>query len=857
MTASGIAVVGSKLDPPTPPTSEVRRTRLDAALESGHQVVVVTAPAGYGKSTAVAGWLRRSPERRAAWVSLDPFDRSPMSFWRHVTAALTRCIPRLAEADEILLERGGPAPEFLAALIHGILADGDPIVLVLDDLHRIDQPTVGDDLTTLVERCAPTFRLVTISRSAPPLPVARWSAEGRAIEIRSDALAFRSDEAAELMERFDLEALRTDGLERLNEHVEGWAVGLLLSGLTLEGRPDVATGLDDLLGSDRHLTDYLVTEVLSRMSPELREFALVMSVPPWFDRDIATHLTGRREAAALVDRLIDSNPFVVSIPSPPAHRFHHLVRSLLCDTLEAEDPETFQRAHRATADLMNARGFVAEALTSLLEIDAADEAFDLVTAPILRTTDLGRVRELAQWLEMLGESRPTDRARALDFATALLITGRFDEARAWIDEAALMGGGIDDPATSTIETTLRVTTLAVAGHLDEALQILPELEAAGAETGASTRIDSRRSVQIVRLSLETGDLDRAERWLPHVERHHERVVSQVLGPALRSWLQLERGAVGEALQLAKSSCAAADRIGVGVSTAKFDAVLSRGRAELMSLRLDELRATLELLADTAELFDFPFFLLRLWPLQMAERALADGWPAALELLNSRDPGNYPQRGGHLGIRFDELRALALTNCGLLDRATRIVASLPDGVRRSLLLARLHIARDEVADAESVLSPHLAWTVPERLEALLLLSRARSGPAAGETLGDALRSARTTGMLATVALEGRPLESALGLVDLDKLCPELASWRRSVRPDEWSARSVTILEPLTDKERAVLHRLPSHASYRAIGAQLYVSVNTVKTYTSSIYRKLGVSSRAEAVEVARRCGLLDG
>lgn len=849
-----IAIVESKLDPPIPPADEVRRDRLDGVLDAGHQVVVVTAPAGYGKSTAVAGWVRRSPDLRVGWVSLDPFDRSPMSFWRHVAAALAQLIPGLAEADEILLERGGPAPEFLAALIHGILVDGDPIVLVIDDLHRVDESTIGDGLTSLVERCAGILRLISISRSTPPLPLARWSAEGRAIQIRSDLLAFRSDEAAALMERFDVDQLQGESLDRLNEHVEGWAVGLLLSGLTLQGRPDLATSLDDLLRSDRHLTEYLVTEVLSRLPPEIRRFALLMSVPPWFDREIARRLTGRDDAGPLLDRLVDSNPFVIPIPSPPGYRFHHLVRSLLASMLQADDPSASERAHHVAADLMNARGLIGEALTTLLAIGAVDEAFDLVTAPLLRTHDHGQVRELVQWLEMLGDARPTDRLRALDFATALLIAGRVDEARSWIDQAAHMGRA--DVPTTTLETTLRVTTLAVAGHLDEALEILPELEAAGPETEVSARIDSRRSAQIVRLSLATGQLDRAERWLPHVERHPERVVSQVLAPALGAWLQLERGMIAEALRSATSSCSAAERLGAKNNVAEFDALLSRGRAELMSLQLDALRTTLEALADTADQFDFPFFLLRLWPLQMAERALAEGWPAALEFIGSRDPANYPRRGGHLAIRSAELRALALTNCGLLDEAARIIATLPEGPRRCLLVARHDIARGDLDDAEAALGPHAGWSAPQRLEALLLRTRTRTGRSANDILGEALQLARATGMLAPVALEGQPIESALGQVDLDRLCPALAAWRRSVRADEHAVRTVTLLEPLTDKERAVLQRLPSHATYRAIGAQLYVSVNTVKTYVSSIYRKLGVSSRAEAVEVAQRCGLLD-
>jgi LuxR family transcriptional regulator, maltose regulon positive regulatory protein len=272
-TIAAIPVIPSKLEP--------RRSRPTRSVGTGSTPcstpttrVVVVRPAGYGKSTLVAGWVRRSPERRIAWVSLDPLDRNALSFWRHVTAAIDPGGAGRARGRRDPGRAGRPGPEFVAALAHALWDDGRPLVLVLDDLHHADPHAMRDELTTLVDRCRGLLRLVTISRTDPPLPTKRWLAEGRAVELRLDALAFRPDEAAALMHRFDVAGLGDADVERLNDHVEGWAVGLLLSGLTLEGRPDLAASLDDLIHSDRHLTDYLVDEVLDRLPDDLRDLAL-------------------------------------------------------------------------------------------------------------------------------------------------------------------------------------------------------------------------------------------------------------------------------------------------------------------------------------------------------------------------------------------------------------------------------------------------------------------------------------------------------------------------------------------------------------------------------------------------------
>jgi LuxR family transcriptional regulator, maltose regulon positive regulatory protein len=852
---TGPPVLASKLEPPTRPDDEVIRPRLDAVLDSDRQVVVVTAPAGYGKSMLVASWAARSPQRRIAWVSLDALDGNPMSFWRHVAAALAREVPAAQEADAILVERGAAGPEFIAALVHALREDGGPVVLVLDDLHHCGPATGRDDLSTIVERCRGALRLVTISRTDPPLPTQRWLVEGRAVELRLGDLAFRTDEAAALMRRFEVAELRDTDVERLNDHVEGWAVGLLLSGLTLEGRPDMASGLDDLLRSDRHLTDYLLGEVLDRLPDDLRQFALEMSVPAYFDEDVAGRITGRRDAGALLDRLVRSNPFVIATASPPAYRFHHLFRSLLSANYRWQDEVGYERAHRVVAAAMYERGDITHAIASLLAIGATDEAFDMVTVPVLQVSDRGRVRELLQWLEMLGDAQPSDAPRALDYSLALIFAGRPYDAISWVERAEQLASP-DDSAFPLLHAASKISALAVNGFVEQATEYLPVLEAAGRDVVGSTHLDSRMSGQVVRLSLEVGDLARAERWLPVVARHPDPPVSEVLYPALRSWLLSKRGDVPGALDAAGAAYSSVERLGLRPHVAAYDALLSKASAELQRLDLVTAAETIELINEDVDAIPYPFYFLRSWQVQMTERALADGWPAALELTASWDPAEFPERGGALGVRYDELRTRALLSCGRLDEAGPVVDRLPTGVRRSLLVARGHLVAGRPDAVDHELAAHPAWEIPERLEALLLLAQARTGTDATSTMTAALGLGRESGALAPFLLEGRRAQRVLDDLAVAELFPDLASWQQGTATPIGRGRSVGIVEPLTHKELEVLARLPSHATYRAIGAQLFVSVNTVKTYVSAIYRKLGVSSRAEAVEVARKCGLLE-
>jgi LuxR family transcriptional regulator, maltose regulon positive regulatory protein len=849
-----VPILASKILPDQPPAHTVVRPRLEAVLDTDRQVVVVCAPAGYGKSGLVASWVSRRPDLRVAWTSLDALDRNPVVFWRHLIAAITRVVPAAAEADEILIERGPDSGEHLSALANALLVDGRPLVLVLDDLHMVDGPATREDLAFLVDRCRSVLRLVTLGRSDPALPLGRWRAEGRVVEIRDRDLAFRDDETGELLSPFRLEGLDARDLARLNDRAEGWAAGLLLSALALEGSPDMATHLEEVLHSDRYLIDYLAEEVLERLDPDLRQFALELSVLPFFDAELAQRVTGRANAAGLFHDLLQRNPFVVVTASAPSHRFHNLIRSLLLAELGWRDPTRVTALRRAAAEALLERGMIDAGVDLLLAAGDTARAFDVVVRPVLALNDSGRLRDFVRWFELLPQVHPSDAGQALDYSLALTMAGRSGEAVRWAERAAELADGADEGFPVVYAVTSMVA-LAAGGRCRDAARHLAAVERLGADVRDSPRVDSRVSGQVTRIALALGDLDRAERWLHLVERHAEPAITRVHAPALRSWLLLERGDASGAREAADAATVAAADLRLRPHPATFDADAAAAAAALASLRMDDAAVALERIAGDADVFDWPWFLLRSWPLLVEQRALQEGWPAALELIDSWS-GSVPAGADDLVARRDQLRARALLGCGRHDDAIAIVGRLPRGTLRSLLEARAAVTTGRFEDAEAALGPAIGWEVPARLEALLLLVQAQASRPAEHTARVALELAAKGGLLSAFALEGRPVDRVLQALPVEVLHPELAAWRRGAAGEP--ARAATrsrIVEPLTAKELEVLVHLPSHLTYQGIGTRLYVSVNTVKTYVSAIYRKLGVSSRSEAVAVARSAGLL--
>ena len=269
------ALLETKLYVPRSGRGLVPRPRLSERLNRGtmSKLLLVSAPAGFGKTTLLAEWLAAGPgalaaDRLAAWLSLDPSDSDPTSFWTYLIAALRTAGPGVGETALALLHAPRPPPieTVLTTLLNDLAAARGDIVLVLDDYHVIDAREVQDGVTFLLDHLPPSLHLVITSRADPALPLPRLRARGELVEIRAADLRFTPDEAAAYLNGVMGLQLTAQDVAALEGRTEGWIAALQLAALSMQGRDDIAGFIAGFAGDDRYIVDYLVEEVLQRQS---------------------------------------------------------------------------------------------------------------------------------------------------------------------------------------------------------------------------------------------------------------------------------------------------------------------------------------------------------------------------------------------------------------------------------------------------------------------------------------------------------------------------------------------------------------------------------------------------------------
>ena len=371
---SGVAATGpdvllaTKLHLPRPQADLVPRPRLAEALDKGmaRALIVVSAPAGFGKTALLADWIREEG-KLAAWLSLDPADNDPARFWRHAAAALDRVRPGIGERVGPLL--GPPAPrEFtglVAALINELAGQpgNDEILLVLDDYHLIGSESVHGSLAFLLEHRPPGLRLVLATRADPPLPLARLRARGQLTELRAAELRFTTGEAAALLHQATDADLPSAAVSALTKRTEGWAVGLHLAALSLRGHPDAAGFVEAFSGSHRYVLDYLAGEVLEQQPEHVRAFLLETSVLDRLSGELCETVTGRTDSQAMLEAIERAGLFLMPLDQVRVWwRYHQLFADLLRARLRQEQPGKLPGLHRSAAAWCEAHGLVDEAI---------------------------------------------------------------------------------------------------------------------------------------------------------------------------------------------------------------------------------------------------------------------------------------------------------------------------------------------------------------------------------------------------------------------------------------------------------------------------------------------------------------
>jgi ATP/maltotriose-dependent transcriptional regulator MalT len=438
-TAERDVLLATKLHVPQPRPGFLPRPRLTERLAEGMagELVLVCAPAGFGKTSLLAHWARGG-QPPVVWLALDAGDNDPARFWRYVAAALDPACAGIAEQVAALLR--GPQPPLEAVvtgLINALAAQPDQVGLVLDDYHLIEAAAVHDSLTVLLERLPSQLRVVLAGRADPPLPLARLRVRGQLVELRERELRFTPEEAAALLgEAVGLE-LPEAAAAALAASTEGWVAGLQLAALSLQGHVDPTGFVAGFSGSHRYVLDYLTEEVLARQPEPLVSFLLETSVLERLCGPLCQAVTGRADSQGLLEQAERANLFLHPLDEVRGWwRYHQLFADLLRARLHQQQPDRLPGLHRAAAAWHEQHGLADDAIRHALAAGDAAWVARLIEQHFDALQQAGETATLRRWLQGLPAELVRSRPRlCLAQAVAAMTAVRLEAAASLLDDA--------------------------------------------------------------------------------------------------------------------------------------------------------------------------------------------------------------------------------------------------------------------------------------------------------------------------------------------------------------------------------------------------------------------------------------
>jgi len=889
--------------------------RLDQGLE--HQLTLISAPAGFGKTTLVSEWVEslklkvesaRLPQlnlppsnlqlaTRVAWVSLDHDDNDPVRFWRYVLTASRAFDDEIGESALVLLNNS-PQPPFevlLTGFINQVALLENRAVLILDDYHVVTARQIHETLAFFLENLPPTLHVILMTRGDPPLPLARMRARNELNELRAEDLRFSIGETQEFIEQSISATLPIEIVRRLAQRTEGWAAGLHLAVLALQRRTapvEIEEFLETFTGSLRPIQEYLLEEVFDAQPEVLQEFLLQTSILSRLTGSLCDEVTGRDDSASLLDQLERANLFLTPLDGAGQwYRFHALFAEALQHYARQRlgEAQLCELHHKASL-WYEEHGLLPEAVETALSSLDYPRAAGLIQRIIASRLALNEKHTLRRWMEQIPEevlrAHPTI---CMAFAMAILFTSdrhapatrarlqmplqiaeehwqnegnepklgevlAFSSLVAWFQRdltetfplarqslELLPEGEVQWRGLSLV---LVGTEELYAGRLNEARQTLAAartfLEAAENIYGV---LDS--SLLLGEVCFQQGELSQAAHLFRQVITRLENAPMDRDRALIRKGRALlGLGAIAlEGNDLKKAEQYVAEGVALSQQFPEED-LLAHGPLVLAGIKhaRRETKQAQELLGELAAQTKFPV-LLREVRTNQARLSLAMGdLPAAERWSASRI-----QTANDFMIFYQEQEAMVVARLLIAQRQEDEALHLLDEwladaqakgrVRSEMeiktLMALAHAALDDLVQAHQALVRALALAQPEGYRRLFL----DEDEPLFEILGDALAD-----------IQEEPLANfARALI--------YAKSQMTRREDAMLSGSIPSIEPLSEQEQRILRLLGAGLTNPEIAQELVVSLNTVKTHVKSIYRKLNVSSRREARQVARLLNLL--
>jgi LuxR family transcriptional regulator, maltose regulon positive regulatory protein len=416
------------------------------------RLLLVEAPAGFGKTMAVAQWRASMIEDRPfAWISLDRGDDDPARLWSHVVAALQGACPEFGGGDTLSALRA-QVPDVLGKVLprlaNELAALRAPVVVVLDDYHMISEPGCHDQVRFFLSHLPDTVQLVLVTRADPPLPLARLRAAGVMAEVRAPELRFAPAQAAALVRTVAAIDLSEADLANLVERTEGWPAGVYLAALSLHGHSSPEAFVRQFGGDNRFIVDFLAEEVLSRQPAQIRQFLARTAVLDRFCAPLCEAVTGSANAAEILDVVERDNLFLVPLDDNRQwYRYHHLFAQALRSQLARTEPDIVPTLHQRASAWHRQSGSAEEAIDHALAARDVTAAVELIACHWPAYMDIGRISTVHGWLRWLGDDHiGTDPVAAHCAAWCAVITGEPEPLRRWLPvlESATHDGPLPD-----------------------------------------------------------------------------------------------------------------------------------------------------------------------------------------------------------------------------------------------------------------------------------------------------------------------------------------------------------------------------------------------------------------------------
>lgn len=881
-------IIATKIYIPPARSRFVLRPRLNTRLDEGleRKLTLVSAPAGFGKTTLVAEWCAaqsvRAPQKaQIAWVSLDEGDNDPSRFLTYLTAAIQTVAPKIGAGVLVALQspQTPPIQIILATLLNEIISIPDHFILVLDDYHVIDSRAVNDAVTFLLEHLPPQMHLLIATREDPPLPLTRLRVGDQLTELRAADLRFTPAEAAEFLNRVMGLDLSEQDIAALETRTEGWVAGLQLAAISMRGRKDVTSFIEAFTGSHHFVLDYLIQEVLEQQPESVQTFLLRTSIlerlcGPLCD---AVMLDPAVPGQATLEYLEHANLFTVPLDDERRwYRYHHLFADLLRQRLQqsgaaAQTDERMSLAelHIRASQWYEDNGLEIGAFHHAAAANDIDRAERLIGVGRMPLHSLAAVTAILDWLDSLPKAALDARPRLwVRSATLTLMAGRTTgvEQKLQAAERGLQGAKQDDKTRDLIGQIAAIrATLALLRYQPQvaiiqsrrALELLqsdnlPFRGRALWTLGFAYQLQGDRTAarqvytEAIGIRQASGDI------------YYTILATTGLGQIQESENELYPAAetYRRSLQLLSDQGppnASEEYIGLARICYEWNDL---DTAELYGRQSVELARHYDRAIDRDIIGEV--FLSRL----KLTRGDVGGAVAMLaQAEQSAHQRNFP-------LRLPEIAAvqvLTLIRQGLLTAAVQVARQyeLP------LSQARVLIAQNDPSSALVVLESLRQQTevrrwADQRLKTMVLQAVAQrlegEKERAAQTLGEALALAEPGGFVRTFLDEGIPMAQLLSETAARGILPDyirklLAAFGTQIPDHSSSCTPQPLVEPLSERELEILQLIAQGLSNQEIGKRLFLALDTVKGHNRRIFDKLQVQRRTEAVARARELGLL--